>query len=199
MTNGDRLRKLRQDKNLTLEELGEKLGVSHATIYKYEKGEIANMKQSTIKKLAEIFGVSPVYIMGLDIDNPSIRMVDKVRSVPILGTICAGDGIWCEENYEGRFVLDPDIKGVDFVLKVDGESMTGDNIHNGDIAFMKSTNYVENGKIAAVLLDNNEVMLKRLNIKSGHAVLTPSNPAFEPIVTTDFMILGELVGVYHEV
>lgn len=199
MTNGDRLRKLRQDKNLTLEELGEKLGVSHATIYKYEKGEIANMKQSTIKKLAEIFGVSPVYIMGLDIDNPSIRMVDKVRSVPILGTICAGNGIWCEENYEGRFVLDPDIKGVDFVLRVDGESMTGDNIHSGDIAFMKSTNYVENGKIAAVLLDNNEVMLKRLNINSGHAVLTPSNPDYEPIVTTDFMILGELVGIYHEV
>ena len=137
--------------------------------------------------------------MGLDIDNPSIRMVDKVRSVPILGTICAGDGIWCEQNYEGRFVLDPDIKGVDFVLRVDGESMTGDNIHSGDIAFMKSTNYVENGKIAAVLLDNNEVMLKRLNIKSGHAVLTPSNPDYEPIVTTDFMILGELVGIYHEV
>lgn len=199
MTNGDRLRKLRQDKNLTLEELGEKLGVSHATIYKYEKGEIANMKQSTIKKLSEIFGVSPVYIMGLDIDNPSIRMVDKVRSVPILGTICAGDGVWCEENYEGRFVLDPDIKGVDFVLKVNGESMAGDNIHNGDIAYMKSTNYVDNGKIAAILLDNNEVMLKRLNIKSGHAVLTPSNPDYEPIVTTDFMILGELVGIYHEV
>lgn len=199
MTNGDRLRKLRQDKNLTLEELGEKLGVSHATIYKYEKGEIANMKQSTIKKLSEIFGVSPVYIMGLDIDNPSIRMVDKVRSVPILGTICAGDGIWCEENYEGHFVLDPDIKGVDFVLKVNGESMSGDNIHNGDIAYMKSTNYVDNGKIAAILLDNNEVMLKRLNIKSGHAVLTPSNPDYEPIVTTDFMILGELVGIYHEV
>lgn len=199
MTNGDRLRKLRQDKNLTLEELGEKLGVSHATIYKYEKGEIANMKQSTIKKLSEIFGVSPVYIMGLDIDNPSIRMVDKVKSVPILGTICAGDGIWCEENYEGHFVLDPDIKGVDFVLKVNGESMAGDNIHNGDIAYMKSTNYVDNGKIAAILLDNNEVMLKRLNIKSGHAVLTPSNPDYEPIVTTDFMILGELVGVYHEI
>ena len=85
------------------------------------------------------------------------------------------------------------------MLKVNGESMAGDNIHNGDIAYMKSTNYVDNGKIAAILLDNNEVMLKRLNIKSCHAVLTPSNPDFEPIVTTDFMILGELVGVYHEV
>lgn len=196
---GERLKKLRLDRNMTLAKLAELLDVSTPTVQRYESGEIANMKAPTIKKLSEIFGVSPVYIMGLDIDNPSIRMVDKARRVPILGTICAGDGIWCEENYEGHFVLDPDIKGVDFVLKVNGESMAGDNIHNGDIAYMKSTNYVDNGKIAAILLDNNEVMLKRLNIKSGHAVLTPSNPDFEPIVTTDFMVLGELVGVYHEV
>lgn len=197
---GERLKQLRLERNMTQAKLAELIGVRPPTVQRYESGEIANMKTPVIKKLSEIFGVSPIYIMGLDLENPSIRMVDKVKSVPILGTICAGDGIWCEENYEGRFILDPEIKGVDFVLNVDGDSMTGDGIHNGDKAFIKSTSYVDNGKIAAVLLkNNNEVMLKRLFLKDDHAVLQPSNPNFEPIVTSDFLILGELVGVYHEI
>lgn len=200
MNTGDRLRQLRQDHNMTLEELGEKIGVSHATIYKYEKGEIANMKQTTIQKLSDIFGVSPIYIMGLDLSNPNIEIPRAARKLPILGTICAGDGVWCEENYEGYFIADPEIKNADFVVTVSGDSMINDNIKDGDKAFLKSTNYVENGRIAAVLLkDENNVMLKRIYVKEDHAILQPSNPDYSPITTDDFLILGELVGVYHKV
>ncbi|WP_099950563.1 LexA family protein [Ezakiella peruensis] len=200
MNTGDRLRQLRQNNNMTLEELGDKLGVSHATIYKYEKGEIANMKQSTIEKLANIFGVSPIYIMGLDLTNPSVKIPDSVKKIPILGTICAGDGIFCEENYEGYFIADPEIKRADFVVKVEGDSMSGDKIQDGDMAFLRSTHAVDNGKIAAVLLKTtNEVMLKRVYVKEDHAILQPSNPTYSPITTDNFLILGELVGIYHKV
>lgn len=200
MNTGDRLRQLRQNNNMTLEELGDKLGVSHATIYKYEKGEIANMKQSTIEKLANIFGVSPIYIMGLDLTNPSVKIPDSVKKLPILGTICAGDGIFCEENYEGYFIADPEIKRADFVVKVEGDSMSGDKIQDGDMAFLRSTHTIDNGKIAAVLLKTtNEVMLKRVYVKEDHAILQPSNPTYSPITTDNFLILGELVGIYHKV
>lgn len=195
---GERLKQLRLDKGLTQAKLAELIGVQPPTVQRYESGKISNMKTPIIEKLSEIFGVSPIYIMGLDLENPSVKIAERFKSVPILGSICAGDGIWCEENYDGRFIIDPSVKNVDFALKIEGESMSGDNIHDGDVALMKSTSYVESGKIAAVLLnDSNEVMLKRVYVKEDHAVLQPSNPEYEPIIAKDFMILGELVAFCH--
>lgn len=196
---GDRLKALRLKKRLTLLDVAEALGVSSSTISRYESGYIETMKTPTIKKLAELYGTTPFYIMGLDLEKDSnITMMKTVKQVPILGTICAGDGIWCEENYEGKFIIDPTITNVDFIVNVSGDSMSGDGIKDGDKAFIRSTSFVDNGKIAAILLnDTNEVMLKRIFVKTDHAVLQPSNPDFEPIVATNFMILGELVGVYH--
>lgn len=198
---GDRLRELRLKKRLTLADVAKELGLNSSTILRYENGFIETMKTPVAQKLAELYGTTPFYIMGLDLeDNGNITMMKTVKQVPILGTICAGDGIWCEENYEGKFIIDPTIRNVDFVVNVSGNSMSGDGIMDGDKAFIRSTSFVDNGKIAAILLsDTNEVMLKRIFVKSDHAVLQPSNPDFEPIVATNFMILGELVGVYHNI
>lgn len=63
---GDRIKELRISNNMTMEELGEKLGVKKSAIYKYENGLIENLKQSTIHKLSQIFDVSPIYLMGWD-------------------------------------------------------------------------------------------------------------------------------------
>lgn len=196
---GARLKELRQKHGYTLLELGEKVGVSAPTIQRYESGEISTMKTPTIKKLADIFDVSPIYIMGLDLED-KVEVLSTARKLPILGTICAGDGIFCEENYEGYFIADPEIKRADFVVKVEGDSMSGDKIQDGDMAFLRSTHTVDNGKIAAVLLKTtNEVMLKRVYVKEDHAILQPSNPTYSPITTDNFLILGELVGIYHKV
>lgn len=197
---GQYLKELRIANNLTQTEVADKLGVTHPTIVRYEKGEIGRMKSSTIQRLAEIYNVDPISILGIDLKDKGIEPVLKGRKLPILGTICAGDGVWCEENYEGYFIADPEIKNADFVVTVSGDSMINDNIKDGDKAFLKSTNYVENGRIAAVLLkDENNVMLKRIYVKEDHAILQPSNPDYSPITTDDFLILGELVGVYHKV
>lgn len=64
----ERLKALRESKGLTQEQVGEVLGVKKATINKYEQGEIQNIKRSNIKKLADLFGVSPTYLMCLE-DN----------------------------------------------------------------------------------------------------------------------------------
>jgi len=197
---GIRLKELRLSKNMTQTELAEKLGVTHPTIVRYEKGDVGAMKTSIISKLANIFDVSPIYILGMDLKDINAEPVIKVNRLPILGNVCAGDGIWCEENFEGYFYMDKKVSNADFALIVNGNSMNGDNICDGDKAFVKKTSIVDNGKIAVVLLkENNEVMIKRVFFKEDHAVLQPSNPNYEPIVTTDFLILGELVGVYHEV
>lgn len=63
---GKRIKECRERLGLTQEELGEKLGLQRAAINKYEKGHVENMKRATIKKMADIFGVSPNWLMGFD-------------------------------------------------------------------------------------------------------------------------------------
>lgn len=67
---GSRLKELRKEKGLTLEQVGNIIGVSKSTILKYEKGETQNMKRANIQKLAEYFGVSPTYLMGMEEMEP---------------------------------------------------------------------------------------------------------------------------------
>lgn len=69
MTTGERIKELRISHNMTLDELGEKLGIQKSAVHKYECGIVTNLKRSTIMKLAEIFNVSPMYIMGIDQEN----------------------------------------------------------------------------------------------------------------------------------
>jgi len=63
---GKRIRDLRIAAELTQEELGEKVGLQKSAIAKYENGKSENMKRSVIKKMADVLGVSPSYLMGLE-------------------------------------------------------------------------------------------------------------------------------------
>ena len=66
----DVLRKLRIEKGMTQEELGRLVGLKKEAIYKYEKGIVVNPKRSVIAKLANIFNVSPSYLLGISDDEP---------------------------------------------------------------------------------------------------------------------------------
>ena len=69
MTTGERIRQLRIEHQLTQEELGAKVGVQKAAIYKYENGLIVNLKRSTIEKLALVLDTTPTYLMGMEDDE----------------------------------------------------------------------------------------------------------------------------------
>ncbi len=67
---GERIKSLRESHKMTQEELGAIIGVQKSAVRKYEKGEVQNLKRSSIKKLADHFNVSPSYLMGLS-DDPN--------------------------------------------------------------------------------------------------------------------------------
>ncbi len=69
MTVGQKIKQLRISKGLTQEELGEILGVKKAAVQKYESGQVQNLKQSTIKKLCEVFNKYPDYFIFDDFDS----------------------------------------------------------------------------------------------------------------------------------
>lgn len=75
MSMGDRIRYLRESRGMTQEELGEKIGVQKSAIRKYEKGEVENIKRSSIKTMCDLFNVSPSYLMGWDEDEEKVRQI----------------------------------------------------------------------------------------------------------------------------
>ena len=134
---------------------------------------------------------------------PAIRRQDD--SIPLLGNIAAGIPIWAEQNFEDHLPIRPVLFGGGelFALHVHGDSMTGAGIRNGDIAVIQRQDGVENGEIAAVLIEQ-EATLKRVYLSSNSLVLKADNPAFEDLKyvkgKSDLIrILGRYQGIVRTV
>ncbi|WP_099321149.1 LexA family transcriptional regulator [Anaerococcus sp. Marseille-P3625] len=202
------IKKRRIELNMTQEELALKTGYkSKSAISKIELGN-RDLSQSQISVFAKALNTTPGYLMGWKDDPdyskiPGIKIIKKFVNVPILGEIACGQPMFCEENFEGIFQIDEDLDQPDFCLIARGDSMIDAGIHDGDIAFMRKTPIVENGKIAAVYYDE-DVTLKRYYSKGNQVILQPENKFYSPIIIDLYediplQILGELIGVYSKV
>ncbi|MBQ7875390.1 MAG: helix-turn-helix domain-containing protein [Oscillospiraceae bacterium] len=198
---GSKLYDLRKKNNMTLEEVGSKVGVGKSTVRKWETGEIANMRRDKIAKLAEALHTTPAYLMGWE-EEPSVPTAEniipipKMVKIPLVGKIACGEPILAEENLDG-FVNAPEGLNADFALTCKGDSMIGARILDGDIVLIRQQPDVDDGEIAAVLIEN-EATLKRVHKKNGCLILNPANPNYEPIVITgeelaEVRILGKAV------
>ena len=123
--------------------------------------------------------------------------------IPLLGTIAAGEPIEAIEN-ANEFVNVPSTfispNNQYFGLKVNGLSMIDRGIFEGDIAIIKKTSSVLNGKIAAILTEDNEITLKIINIKDNKIHLIPANKSYaEKILNvSDVQIQGALTGIIRK-
>lgn len=110
---------------------------------------------------------------------PAPVIKQQENSIPLLGSIAAGIPIWAELNFESYLPISPVLFGGGelFALHVRGDSMAGAGIRNGDIAVIQRKACVENGEIAAVLIEQ-EATLKRVYLSSESLVLKSENPAF---------------------
>ena len=135
---------------------------------------------------------------SIERDGRYRRLAGAKGSVPVavLGTIAAGVPLLAAEQIEGYLPVDPAIaRGRSlFALKVRGESMINAGILPADIVLLEQTATVDNGEIAAVLLED-EATLKRVYREKGGIRLQPENDAMEPIFTQDCQILGRLIGL----
>lgn len=189
MTTGERIKERRKALGMNAETLAERCGVSPATIYRYEKGEIENMGTDKLTPIATALYTTPAFLMGWESDGAvdvqttqGLSPMPSVISVPRLGTIACGEPILAEQNIEGYDQI-PDYIKCDFTLMCRGDSMTGARIYDGDIVCIKQQPMVENGQIAAVLVDD-EATLKRFYFEDGTITLMAANPAYPPKVFT---------------
>lgn len=187
---GELIRQKRIEMNLTQEQLGEMVGVNRAAINKWETGRVTNLKRETIKRLSVIFGISPAMLVEPESTPPNIIPMPEMRKVPLVGTIACGTPILAAENIEDEVDMPKHIHA-DFALRCKGDSMINARIFDGDIVYIRKQDTVENGEIAAVLIDD-EATLKRVRLFDDHIVLEPENPHIRP-----FTYWGEEMNSVH--
>ena len=196
-----KLHALRRARGLTLSELAEAIGTSKQTISRYEKGIIANIPKEKIELLARALEVSPSELMGWEegLERFENLMPLGAKRLPMLGRIACGKPIFAEEEHEAFVAVGEDIDA-DFCLRASGDSMIGARIYDSDIVFIRKQTMVENGEIAAVVIDG-EATLKRVYYfpEKSKLILSPENPKYEPLVflgaeLDEIRILGRAVA-----
>lgn len=186
MTTGERLKYRRKEIGLSAEKVAERLGVSPATIYRYEKGDIEKVPVDSLAALAKILHTTPAYLMGWE-DAPAttkpapvppgFEPLPEMAMVPLIGSIACGTPITAEQNVES-YIGVPAAWHADFALTCHGESMAP-KICDGDIVCIRSQPAVEQGQIAAVRIGE-EATLKHFYQQGEVVQLIAENAAVCP-------------------
>ena len=203
-TCAQRICKALQIRNMKQADLAELTGIPKSAISQYCAGAF-RPKQTRLFLIAKVLGVDEAWLMGLDVpmerkstlDIDCIIPVPEMLKIPLVGTIACGTPILAQENIEDEVDLPKHIHA-DFALRCKGDSMINARIFDGDIVYIRKQDTVENGEIAAVLIDD-DATLKRVRLFDDHIVLEPENPQIRPFVywgeeMNSIRILGKAVA-----
>lgn len=206
---GNIIKKLRMEKGITQEELAKVVGLQRSAIAKYELGIVDNMKQTTIKIMADYFNVKPSYLMGFEEEQP-VNILKDLLYIPLVGKVRAGEPILAEENIEDNLVISRSMYNLHsseglFFLKVVGDSMNN-VVPEGGYVLIRQQDYAENGDIVvAVVNGDNEATLKRFkDLDNGFIMLEPDSnyEEYKPIIInlrdTEIKILGKVIGDFKK-
>lgn len=199
----------RTELGITQKEVADFVGVSEATVSRWESGHIDNMRRDRIAALSKILRMSPLAIMGIDDADLSSRLPNMISidartfRVPIVGRVAAGRPIVADEEIIGYEYIDNKYSkdGHEyFGLRIVGKSMEP-TIMDGDIVIVRRQNYVENGEIAIVLIDGEEATAKEIKESAdgitliGHnaAVYTPHFYSAQEVKNLPVQIIGRVV------
>lgn len=186
--------------NKTQKEVADAIGVIPQTFNSWCTGQ-SLPRMGKVQALADYFGINKFDLIDekpasniFDIKN--IMPMPQMKKVPLLGTIACGEPIMADENIE-CYVSVPDHIHADFCLRCQGDSMINARIFDGDIVYIHKQPIVENGEIAAVLIED-EATLKRVYIYPDKIILQPENPLYAPKVyvqeeMNDIEILGKAI------
>lgn len=182
MSFGSKLRAARKAKQLTQKELAAKIKAAHNSISNWENDQ--NMPDpDTIQNLCWALDVEPNYFFSVDSSLPLPRNIiplPEMQRIPLLGSIACGSPILSEEHIEDYVDIPRNIHA-DFALTCKGDSMINARIFDGDIVYIRQLPSVDNGEIAAVLIDG-DATLKRVRLFDDHISLEPENPMYKPLV-----------------
>lgn len=203
----ENLKMLRKYKNLSQDKLAEELNLSRSLIGMWESGQ-RKPSYETLELIADFFNVRLDDLSGRNVNNgnklnkiSNILPLPQTNKKPRLGVIDCGEPILAEENIDDYDEVPEDIK-CDFTLLCKGDSMINARINDGDIVYIRQQDEVNNGEIAACLVDGEfetEATLKRYFRYDDKIVLQAENPKYPPFVYVNeemnkVRIIGKAVG-----
>lgn len=136
---------------------------------------------------------------ALAIENGSKSESSKMKRVPILGRVTAGQPILAVENYDGYVDFPATMargKANLFALRVMGESMIEAGILDGDIVVVESKRYADDGEIVVAMIED-EATVKKFYRDNGRIRLQPANSAMEPIYAVEVTVLGKVIANFR--
>lgn len=170
----ENLRYLRKTNHMSQNELADMLGYkSFTTVQKWEDGTAFPVVEN-LNALARIFNVELDHLLNIDLRN-------EKTAVPILGEVKAGYNLYLNQEIYGYEYCDINEYGPGeyFYLKVKGDSMIDERIGEGDIVYVHSQDYLNDGEMGVFLVDNDEVTIKRIKYHDDHVSLIASNKKYQ--------------------
>ena len=206
-----KIRELREELQMSQEELALKTGyTSRTSIAKIEAGKI-DLPQSKIALFADALHTTISYLMGWENKAPAddyskipnvLPLPKIIKKVPLYDGIACGDPRYADPQEVDMMELPDGIKA-DFAVRCHGDSMINAYIRDGDIVYIRQQEDVNDGEIAAVLIDD-DATLKKVYHKPNGVVLMPANPDFDPLIYTaedcvNIRIMGKAVACLSKV
>lgn len=200
VTTGDRLRQIMEERGLRQADIlrmcqpyavKHNIRIGSNDLSQYMSGKCVP-GQSKLFILGRALRVNEAWLMGYDVD-PAPRVIEELpdpkrgslgvivnrietKKFPMLGEIACGEPIAAHQEFE-TFVEASDSINADFCLTAKGDSMINARIFDGDVVFIKEQPTVNNGEIAAVVVEN-DVTLKRVYLYANRLELRPENPTY---------------------
>lgn len=184
----DRIKQRRKEIGLSAEKVAEELGVSPATIYRYENNDIKKFPADILEPLAKVLRTTPGYLLGVEdnLKNPQITF--DIVTFPVVGSIAAGYDEIAVEDWSGETIDIPASylrghkKEEFFVLSVHGDSMYPIYMDGDKVLVLRQSTLNRSGEIGAVLYEGENATLKKVEYVKGEdwMRLVPINPEFKP-------------------
>ena len=204
----ENIKMLREQKGLSQTELAHRVGYKDkSSVSKIEAG-VVDLPQSRIAAFAKVLGVSPAELMGIDAKSEdylptNVEALGALSRVPLVGQIACGAPILAEQNVEDYVDLPRHIRA-DYALTCKGDSMINAGIHDGDVVYIRKQEIVENGQIAAVMIDDDATLKRFYFDGKGTVTLVAENAAVPPLVFSGEEInrqrvIGLAVGFTHAI
>lgn len=193
--------------NFTITDFAQSVGVSKQTISAYTTGA-RKPKAPTIRVIADVLGVNPAWLLGYEVEKYELEtkksfsdsdIISDINEnkIPVLDAVISSQIVFTDEQVS-FYLSDSSNMHIDICYKVLDDSMINARIQVGDLVFIHKQTDVNDGEIALVVIEN-ETMLKRVYKGENEIVLMSENPNFKPLIyknadRNSIIIIGKAIA-----